>query len=304
MELIDFNDCLQNKRMYGGLSGAKVGVVYKDENYLIKYPKNIKNANMKNVVLSYSNSPTCEYLGSNIYKILKIPVHETILGTRRDKIVVACKDFLNQGDRLYEFCEIKTTFEPHFVDDNGETTNGDGTDLNEVLLAINEHPLFKDLPDVEQRFWDMFIIDAYIGNSDRNNGNWGVILRYDNTIELAPVYDNGGCLNNKWDDMKMKKYLQNEELFEAQAYKGVVCSFTENEKRINPFKFLATTDNKKCLSSLNRLCPLINRKKHAIYSLFDDTIVLTDTQKEFYKKILEVRLDKGLKPIYEKNYSI
>lgn len=53
----------------------------------------------------------------------------------------------------------------------------------------------------------MFVIDALIGNTDRNNSNWGIILRKDGAKEIAPVYDNGNCLNNKWDDEKMQKVL-------------------------------------------------------------------------------------------------
>ncbi len=69
---------------------------------------------MKNINLSYSNSPVCEYIGSKIYELVGLPVHNTILGTRNGKIVVACEDFLKDGDRLYEFDKIKVTFEPHF----------------------------------------------------------------------------------------------------------------------------------------------------------------------------------------------
>lgn len=50
---------------------------------------------MKNIQLSYSNSPVCEFIGSQIYEKLGFPVHETILrGERNRKIVVACGDFL------------------------------------------------------------------------------------------------------------------------------------------------------------------------------------------------------------------
>lgn len=48
---------------------------------------------MKNINLSYSNSPVCEYIGSKIYELIGMPVHNTILGVRNEKIVVACEDF-------------------------------------------------------------------------------------------------------------------------------------------------------------------------------------------------------------------
>ena len=300
--IVDFNDYQQNERMYGGLSGAKIGIEYQGENYLLKFPKNLKEANMKNVTLSYSNSPVCEYLGSHIYGLLDIPVHETILGTRRDKTVVACKDFLQRGDRLYEFREIKTTFEPHFTDDTGEATSGNGTDLDEVLRTINEHPLLQKLPKVKERFWDMFVVDAYIGNSDRNNGNWGIISRYDGTMELAPVYDNGGCLNNKWDDAKMDRLLVDFNLLQAQAFTGVVCIFTKNEKRINPFQYMRETSDRDCLHSIKKNIPTLKSKQKEILALIQDNPVLSDIQKKFYTHILDLRLKLALTPIYEKHF--
>ena len=119
MELVNFNDYKQNQRMYGGTAGRKMGICYNGENYILKFPGNLKEQNMKNINLSYSNSPVCEYIGSKIYEILGFDVHETILGKRGEKIVVACRDFLDDGDKLYEFDKIKVTFEPHFMDSNG-----------------------------------------------------------------------------------------------------------------------------------------------------------------------------------------
>ncbi len=61
----------------------------------------------------------------------------------------------------------------------------------EIIMTIKEHPFLQDISGVIERFWDMFIIDALIGNTDRNNSNWGIVLRKDGSKELAPVYDNG-----------------------------------------------------------------------------------------------------------------
>ena len=147
--------------------------------YLLKVQGNLKEQHMKNINLSYSNSPVCEYIGSKIYELVGLPVHNTILGTRNDKIVVACEDFLMDGDRLYEFDKIKVTFEPRFLDSNGNETNGVGVDLYEIMMTIQEHPFLQDVPGVQEHFWNMFVIDALIGNTDRNNSNWGIILRKD-----------------------------------------------------------------------------------------------------------------------------
>lgn len=300
LQLINFDDCPQNLRMYGGLAGRKAGIVYNGTNYIVKYPQNLKDASMKNVVLSYSNAPVCEYLGSHIYEIMEIPVHETFLGKRQNKTVVACKDFLNHGDRLYEFREIKTTFESANEEQNDSVslTSGTGVDLNEILLILNEHPIFNTLPEMKKRFWDMFIIDAFIGNSDRNNGNWGIISRFDGSLEIAPVYDNGNCLNNKWDDEKIQKFLNDKPMMETQAYKGVLCIYTENEKKINPFQYLAKTKNPDALNSFFTLYPKLAENKNKFDELIENTFLLSTNQKEFYKLLLNLRLK-----IFEKIYT-
>lgn len=134
--MIDFDDYKQNDRMYGGTAGRKIGIVYQNADYIIKFPGNLKEHAMKNINLSYSNSPICEYIGSKIYELLGIPVHNTILGKRNGKIVVACKDFIEPGDRLYEFDKIKVTFEPSFLDSNGNERN---MDLLKVVEAMTKN---------------------------------------------------------------------------------------------------------------------------------------------------------------------
>ena len=66
MELINFDEYSQNDRMYGGTAGRKIGIFYQGSTYIVKYPENLKEQKMKNIVLSYSNSPVCEYIGSQI----------------------------------------------------------------------------------------------------------------------------------------------------------------------------------------------------------------------------------------------
>lgn len=63
--------------------------------------------------MSYSNSTISEYIGSNIYKIIGIPVQETLLGEYivkgKKKIVVACKDFTEPGVIIQDFASLKNT---------------------------------------------------------------------------------------------------------------------------------------------------------------------------------------------------
>ncbi|MFR7404828.1 MAG: HipA domain-containing protein [Coriobacteriaceae bacterium] len=50
-----------------------------------------------------------------------------------------------------------------------------------------------DVAETISMFWEMFIVDALLGNFDRHGMNWGFIKR-DNAYALAPVFDNRSCL--------------------------------------------------------------------------------------------------------------
>ena len=294
MELINFDDFEQNQRMYGGTAGRKMGITYEGKEYLLKFPGNLKEQQMKNINLSYSNSPVCEYIGSKIYEIVGLTVHNTILGTRNNKIVVACKDFLGKEDRLYEFDKIKVTFEPRFLDSNGNETNGVGVDLYEIMMTIQEHPFLQDIPGVKEHFWNMFIMDALIGNTDRNNSNWGIILKKDGLKEIAPVYDNGNCLNSKWDDEKMKIVMNDSDKMEAEAYKARRCIFELHGKRVNPYNIIESREYSECLEAAYRLTPQIGNNLNRIQEMIREIPILSETQKKFFTSIVEYRYEKVL----------
>lgn len=300
MDLVNFNDYRQNQRMYGGTAGRKMGITYNGKEYLLKFPGNLKEKQMKNINLSYSNSPVCEYIGSKIYELIGLPVHNTILGVRNEKIVVACEDFLEDGDRLYEFDKIKVTFEPHFLDSNGNETNGVGVDLYEILMTIQEHPFLQDVSGVAEHFWNMFVMDALIGNTDRNNSNWGIILRKDGSKELASVYDNGNCLNSKWDDEKMQIVMNDAAKMEAEAYKARRCIYELQGKRINPYYIMESMEYQGCSDAVRRLVPEIGRCMGKIRIMIEEIPILSEVQKQFFTSIIEYRYEKVLLPVYQK----
>ncbi len=299
MELINFDDFQQNQRMYGGTAGRKMGITYNGKDYLLKFPGNLKDHKMKNINLSYSNSPVCEYIGSKIYELVGLPVHNTILGTRNGKIVVACEDFLKDGDRLYEFDKIKVTFEPHFLDSNGNETNGIGVDLYEIMMTLQEHPFLQNISGVEEHFWNMFVMDALIGNTDRNNSNWGIILRKSGSKEIAPVYDNGNCLNSKWDDEKMQIVMDDVDKIEAEAYKARRCIYELQGKKINPYHIIESMKYQECSDVVRKLTPKIESCMSRIRIMIEEIPVLSEIQKHFFTLIIQKRYENVLLPIYQ-----
>ncbi len=304
MNLIDFDGMPVSYRVYGGSAGRKNGIQYDGKNYLIKFPGS--TSEMQNVAISYTNSPLSEYIGSHIYEILGIPVHKTLLGFRNGKIVVACEDFLSDTDHLYEFAQLKVTFTPHFVDSNGEITNGTGTDLKEILLTLGQHEMLKDITGIEERFWNMFVVDALIGNPDRNNGNWGIILHADKSFSIAPVYDNGNSFNNKWDDEKMVRVMSDHDMLKNEASEGKTCVFTMKKKRINPYHLISGMEYEGCNEAVKRLVPKMISEFDVMVQCMDEIpesfknlTVMTKVQKDFFVLLIKKRLEDVFKPVYE-----
>lgn len=303
--LLDFeNYPLDYNHVYGGHAAQKLGILINGVPYMLKYPNNLKEKNIKNCSLSYSNSPYSEYIGSHIYEILGIPVHKTYLGTRRNHIVVACKNFCEPDEKLMMFSEIKTTFEPSArFDDSPSVTEGSNADLEEILQILDEHPFFEFVRElVKLRFWNMFIIDAYIGNPDRNNENWGLVSGIDGKKRLAPVYDNGNCLSDKWDSEKVQAFLDGtDEEKEILAF-SVPSIFTRAGKKIHPLSFILRRENRDCDDAILRIVSRMIRAQKEIRTLVDSAPGLETDSKRFYLDMLGTRYEKALLPAFKEIY--
>ena len=181
--MIDFTNCKRIiSRAYNGANGKKIAVEYNGEDYMLKFPPSGQD---KPTELSYTNSCISEYLGSSIFNLIGIEAQETLLGTYRVgeklKIVCACKDFTADNIRLYDFCSIKNT-----VIDSEH--GGTGTELEDITETM-EKQQFVDPVELTEHFWNVFVVDALLGNFDRHNGNWGFIVNSETgKARIAPIY--------------------------------------------------------------------------------------------------------------------
>ena len=85
--------------------------------------------------------------------------------------------------------------------------NGYGTELTDILSVIDLQTAV-DVKILSDRFWDMFVVDALIGNCNRHNGDWGFL--YDSATDkmtLAPVFDCGSCLFPQLDEEAIHEML-------------------------------------------------------------------------------------------------
>lgn len=293
---------------YGGHGGSKRGVIINNFRWFLKYPKSTKSMDV--LGLSYSTTPLSEYLGSHIYETIGIETHETKLGIANGKIVVACKDFLDSNEIIIDYNMIKNEYDEGVekaIENLSTGSNIDSNhDLEELLLIMEKNPYFKSIPELKERFWNMFLIDAFISNNDRNEGNWGLVLNKDtNELRLSPVFDNGASFYNKSDDDKLNSIYKDEFKFKQSVYDGSVSIYRLNRKRINPLKYIESMEDLECNKAVLRMVEKIDMNK--IKNIFDELPVeynglpvLSKMQKTYYLKSLEYKYNNVLIPVYNK----
>ena len=281
MSGVDFTACRRVPgRAYNGANGKKIAVEYEGGIWLLKFPPSAADRPNE---LSYSNSCISEHMGSTVFRLLGVPAQETRLGTRingKTKIVCACRDFTIPGKRFYDFCAIKNTV----IDSE---TGGHGTELADVLNTIDLQQ-FVDPVLVRRRFWDMFVVDAFIGNFDRHNGNWGFLVdERTNDAALAPVFDCGSCLLPQADETVMRKVLSCEAELKARIYSFPASMLKQGGRKICYFDFIRSSDDPDFRRSLENLLPRIQALD--VEALIADTPYLSSLQREFLATYLNAR---------------
>jgi hypothetical protein len=285
MKMIDFTALPRKNKAYAGANGNKIAVLYQGEQYMLKFPP-LPSLNKE---MSYANSCISEYIGCHIFESVGIPVQETLLGTfvnkGKEKIVVACKDFTSVGIVLQDFASLKN----QVIDSE---RNGYGTELSDILFSMQEQTAVDSVA-LSDRFWDMFIVDALIGNWDRHNGNWGFL--YDtahDTMTLAPVFDCGSSLYPQMDLELMEKVLADPKEMDYRIFEIPLSGIKEHDKKIKYFDFISSLKNEDCNRALRRIVPKIDMQ--AIDCIIEETPYITDLQKTFYKTILAARKERIL----------
>lgn len=283
--MINFTNCKEELNNYKG-SEKKKTLIYDGKKYLVKFPDPIRE---KNKNISYINNAFSEYIGSNIFKMVGFPTQNTIIGVykynEKEKIVCACEDFTNSNKVLYEFENLALSTNP---DKKIET------ELTDILNVLDENNIIN-IPKIREKFWDMFVIDILIGNTDRHNGNWGFLVDIKtNKIEFAPIYDCGSCLNPMIDDDEIKKLQDND--IKNLAINCYSC-LKENSKKINYMTYIKECKNEECNKAILRVFK--NIKIDEINKFIDEISCMSNERKEFYKKIINIRY-KIIKEVYNK----
>ena len=308
MQIIDFSNCEFNNRhgRYGGAAGDKDGILYNGENWIIKYPKSTRSMQGEEKP-SYTTSPLSEYVGSHVYQILGYDVHETLLGIRNNRVVVACKDFQTHMGDLAEIRTLKNAANRELQrltdDELPESVTGDRVSLDELLLHFEHNPLLK-AEKIQERFWDCVVIDILIDNNDRNNGNWGILYHEDGSRTIAPIFDNGNAFSNKTTVESIARYLSEPE-HELENRMTGLRTIYEYKGHVLSAKKMMQLDNDDLRQAILRVTPKVLENMEQIKTMIQEIPeksngyeICPAVVKEYYTKGFETRINKLLLPAY------
>lgn len=203
--------------------------------------------------------------------------------------VCACEDFTNENTKLIEFEKLENAS----LDSEGERK-----DLSDIKHIIELNTYNIDKTSFKNFFWDMFIVDCLIGNTDRHNGNFGFIKNIKTEeLTLAPIYDCGSCLFSTFTDEKMEEVLNNEGLL-RDCIKNTSSAIKYNGSKIKYYDFITILENDDCSEALMRMYPRIDINK--INDIIDEIPCITDIRKKFYKIIIKYKYEDILQVAYKK----
>lgn len=267
----------RSNKLYDGVT-PKFGILVDGKNYIVKYTYGNKS-------IVYS-----EYVASRFIHSLGVPCQKVWLGYYGKKPAVIIEDFTDEQNKLVKYKSTKQS---------SEDTNIQGKEYTylDVLYMIKQHT--KMNPELKKyaidRFWQMFVCDALLGNYDRNKGNWGYLATEKGYI-FSPLFDNGGCLFPRLDSM-LDDFCKNERKILEEcldkptskfAYDDYSCNDKSVKERYYSYKQLIGLINEPLLfSHIRRLQKIgINAIAKKIIKI---TQILPIEYARFYQMVLIMR---------------
>ena len=139
-------------------------------------------------------------------------------------------------------------------------------------------------------FWEMFIVDAYLGNFDRHNGNWGFITDITSgKWEIASIFDCGSCLYAQADDETKKEIMTQEDALKIRIYQRPQSALRYDNRKISYAEFLSSGVNPECNRALRQIAQRIEEKTAEIDDLIYNKTPLSDIDRDFYSFVLRKR---------------
>jgi len=280
--LKDYSFYQKNERVYTG-SEEKFGITIDNQYFIVKFQKNSETG--------FLNNHISEHLGSSIFNLIGEEAQLTVLGIYQGRAIVLCKDFNTTQEVFTPFNSV------------GESSLERDKEVysysyDDITLMLQENIKITNVPETIEKFWNMYLIDALIGNFDRHGSNWGFI-KNDNTYRMAPIFDNGSSLFPRRNtDKLMNDALTNEDTLKDMTYKYPTSQIRLNRKKSSYYDVINSLEFENCNKALIRIYHKIDMGK--IYKFIDDEEGLSDLQKTFYKFVLKFRFEQIIESSYYK----
>lgn len=287
MDLIDFSTYERGNINYGG-SERKESILVPNgdgsfSDYMLKF--------RKQTPFGARNNHVSEYLGSHIFELLGIKAQKTFLGTFEGEEVVACKSFVGANEQFVPFNDV------------GESTLDQDKDryqyeYSDIMQMLRDNSKLTDVSETISMFWEMFIVDALIGNFDRHGLNWGFVKR-NGAYALAPVFDNGSCLFPALtDESEMRSIIASEEETMKRVFRFPTSQIKLHGQKSSYFDIISSLEFDECNRALSDVMGRVNME--AIHRLIASVSNISAGQKAFYCHILEARFHHILECSYRK----
>lgn len=284
MSMINFENFATDAHSYAG-SDDKRSIFMNGKYYMVK----LANANepKNSLQTSASNNAISEYIGSHIMQSLGLETQNTILGHWSDCVAVACEDFRKDGEELHEFSWYMQNVIP-------KAQIGRIPTYEQLYKTFNECSFLQSIRQESiEHYWNTIIGDALIGNFDRHKDNFGFLTnKTTGEIRPAPIYDCGSCLYPELAEQKLKYVLKNPDEIKKRIYEFPKIALNRNASKNKEIKFgyyelLSSGVDAECTNALLRIYPHIDMSK--IFSIIDETPLVSNTRKNFYKQMLKYR---------------
>lgn len=277
MELIDFSEYPSSNVQYGG-SERKEAILVSNSStrseYILKY--------RKRTPFGMRNNHLSEYLGSRIFALLGYPAQTVFLGTRHGEEVVACKSFVEEGEQFVPFNDVGEST----LDSDKESYQ---YDYEDIMRMLHDNSKLTDVAETISMFWEMFVVDALLGNFDRHGMNWGFIKR-NNTYTLAPVFDNGSCLYpNLTDEDEMAAIMASPVETARRVYAFPTSQIKLHGKKSSYFEVINSLAYDECNRALVEVMERVDIRR--IENLVGEVPQISDRHKEFYLHMIRARYE-------------
>ena len=285
---------IDRQTSFGGSTGYKYGITINGVSYMLKTVKPRHYCSDKDYF------PYAEYLSCNILSMIGLNCQKTLLGDFQDPsnpnhrvLAVACENLELSSNDFFTFHGI--------VNAGYHVSNPLFTkrcDIDDVLATIAAQPLLppKKLKDF---FWKQFVGDAFIGNCNRTNDHWGILIDINDNVSICPLFDCASRLSCCISDRDLQDLENRETMLKTYCYETCKSAFEYHGKKIDYLEFISQNVDADCTKTFFELMECIDLNK--ILDFIENAPIKDESYKNFYKDLIVARktliLDKAYREL-------